>query len=235
MDGFLNDQRLLVIAPHADDEVIGCGGLIAKTKEAGGEVFVMVMTVGDLDHYDGREGKTKGSTRAAELSNAMEYLSVDDWEIVMESNEWHLRLDGMPRRDLVTIFEREARLSIDRIKPTMLAIPAPSFNQDHVAVYDAALTACRPHLASMKPFQRCVLVADSPQLAWNYRTFKPTLYFDISELLDKKLEAYKMHESQQRPPEHMGSVESLRLLAEWRGREISVAAAEAYEVARFVI
>lgn len=234
MDDFLSGQRLLVIAPHADDEVIGCGGLIAKTKASGGEVFVMVMTVGDLDHYDGREGKTKGSTRSRELSNAMESLGVDDSEIVIESNEWHLRLDGMPRRDLVNIFEREARLSIDNVKPTILAIPAPSFNQDHVAVYDAALTACRPHLSTMKPFQRCVLVADSPQLAWNSRTFKPNLYFDISDHLEQKLEAYRMHESQQRPPEHMGSVESLRLLAEWRGREISVGAAEAYEVARLV-
>ncbi|MEM7262313.1 MAG: hypothetical protein AAF488_10020 [Planctomycetota bacterium] len=165
----------------------------------------------------------------------MEVLGVDDFEIVMQSNEWHLRLDGMPRRDLVNIFEREARLCMDNIQPTMLALPAPSFNQDHVAVYDAGITACRPHLADMKAFQRMVLVADSPQLAWNPNAFKPDLYFDISKYLDKKLEAYSKHESQQRPSPHMGSVDSLRLLAEWRGREISLEAAEAYKVLRMVM
>ncbi|MCA8959574.1 MAG: PIG-L family deacetylase [Planctomycetes bacterium] len=235
MDRFLSQQRLLVIAPHADDETIGCGGLIAKMKDLGGEVYVMVMTVGDLDHYDGREGKTSGQTRADELAAAMDVLGVDEHEIVMHSNEWHLRLDGMPRRDLVNLFEREAKLSIDNVQPTMLAIPAPSFNQDHVAVYEAAITASRPHLADMKPFCRMILVADSPQLAWNPNAFKPNVHFDITRYLDKKLEAYSKHESQQRPSPHMGSLDSLRLLAEWRGREISVEAAEAYQCLRMVV
>ncbi|MEE8143494.1 MAG: PIG-L deacetylase family protein [Planctomycetota bacterium] len=235
MDRFLGEQRLLVIAPHADDETIGCGGLMAKMKDLGGEVFVQVMTVGDLDHYDGRAGKTAAYTRAEELAAAMEVLGVDDWEIVIDDNDWHLRLDRMPRRDLINLFEREARLAIDKIKPTMLAIPAPSFNQDHVAVFDAAITACRPHLADLKPFQRLVLVADSPQLAWNTRTFKPNLYVDITNYLECKLEAYSKHESQQRPSPHMGGLDALRLLAEWRGREISVEAAEAYECLRHVV
>jgi LmbE family N-acetylglucosaminyl deacetylase len=234
MDQFLSEQRLLVIAPHADDETIGCGGLMAKMKDLGGEVFVMVMTVGDLDHYDGQEEKTRAYTRAEELREAMKVIGVDDWEIVLESHDWHLRLDGMPRRDLITLFEREARLAVDKIKPSMLAIPAPSFNQDHVAVYDAAITACRPHLSTLKPFQRMVLVADSPQLAWSSRTFKPNFYVDISNYLNVKLEAFTKHESQQRPSPHMGGVDSLRLLAEWRGREISVDAAEAYELMRLV-
>ncbi len=235
MSASLKDERLLVIAPHADDETIGSGGLIAKAKDEGAEGYVMVMTVGDLDHYDGRDGKTSGATRAKELDDAMTFLGVDEWEIVIRSSEWHMRLDSMPRRDLVSIFEREAKLSIDNVEPTMLALPAPSFNQDHVAVFDAAVTACRPHLKEMKSFVRMVLVADSPQLAWNSRTFKPNVYFDISDYLDKKLEAYSKHESQMRPSPHMGSVDSLRLLAEWRGREISVHAAEAYDCMRLVM
>ncbi|MFN0058899.1 MAG: PIG-L deacetylase family protein [Planctomycetota bacterium] len=235
MNQFFAKQRLLVLSPHADDETIGCGGLMAKIKDLGGEVYVMVMTVGDLDHYDGREGRTSGQTRTDELAAAMDVFGVDDWEIVIKDSDWHLRLDGMPRRDLVNLLEREARLAIDKIKPTALAIPAPSFNQDHVALHDAAITACRPHLASMKPFQRLVLVADSPQLAWNTRTFQPNFYVDITKYLDTKLRAFAKHESQQRPSPHMGGIESLRLLAEWRGREISVGAAEAYDCLRLVV
>ncbi|MGE3165085.1 MAG: PIG-L deacetylase family protein [Planctomycetota bacterium] len=235
MDRFLRDQRLLVIAPHADDEVIGCGGLMAKMKDLGGEVYVQVLTVGDLDHYDGRDGHTTGYTRAEELAAAMKVIGVDDWEILIEDSDWHLRLDRMPRRDLINLFERESRLAIDKLRPTMIAIPAPSYNQDHEAVYKAALTATRPHLASLKPFQRLILVADSPQLAWNTNAFKPNFYVDITKYLPTKLEAFAKHESQQRPSPHNGSLESLRLLAEMRGREISVDAAEAYECMRLVV
>lgn len=235
MDRFLSEQRLLVIAPHADDEVIGCGGLMAKMKDLGGEVFVQVLTVGDLDHYDGRDGHTAGYTRAEELAAAMNVIGVDDWEILIEDSDWHLRLDRMPRRDLINLFERESRLAIDKLRPTMIAIPAPSYNQDHEAVYKAAITAARPHLASLKPFQRLILVADSPQLAWNTQAFKPNFYVDITQYLPTKLEAFAKHESQQRPSPHNGSLETLRLLAEMRGREISVDAAEAYECMRLVV
>lgn len=236
MDSFLGEQRLLVIAPHADDETIGCGGLIAKVKDRGGEVFVQVATVSDLAHYDGRDGVTFAHTRKEELAEAMRVLEVDDHEIIFDDSEWHLRLDAMPRRELVAAMEKGSRLAIDRLQPTMIALPAPSFNQDHVAIYEAGITACRPHLAALKPFQRSVLVADSPQLAWSPHPFHPNVWVDITgPYLDRKLEAFSKHESQQRPGPSMGGIDALRVLALQRGREISVEAAEAYRALRLVL
>ena len=84
MEHFLGEQRLLVIAPHADDETIGCGGLISKVKAAGGEVFVQVATVSDLEHYDGRDGVTFAHARSEELAEAMRVLEVDDHEVMFE-------------------------------------------------------------------------------------------------------------------------------------------------------
>ncbi len=234
MDDFLAKQRLLVLAPHSDDEVLGSGGLIAKVKDCGGEVFVQVFTVGDLDHYDGNQHNIEASTRLSELKEVMQYLDVDDYEVVYEDNYKHLRLDKTPRRDLITIIEKTGKLSLERVVPTMVAIPAPSYNQDHEAVYNAAITACRPHLASLKPFQPFVLVSDAPQLCWGDVTFRPNFYVDITKYLEKKLHAFTLHKSQQRPDPHNGGVESLRCLALTRGREISVEAAEAYQCLRFV-
>lgn len=234
LEDFLSEQRLLVISPHADDETAGAGGLMARIKEAGGEVYVMVLTVGDLDHYDKTEGKTAATTRADELANAMNILGVDDWDICYNDSDIHLRLDAIPRRDIVSRIERDSKLAIDKIKPTILALPAPSFNQDHEVLFKAGITAARPHLASMKPFQRTVLIMDAPQLAWGDLNFRPNFYVNITDCLEKKLDAYRCHQSQLRPDPHQGGVEALRILAEARGREISVQAAEAYECMRFV-
>lgn len=235
LEDFLEGQRLLVISPHADDETAGAGGLMRRVKEAGGEVYVMVLTVGDLMHYDEKDGKTLASQRSVELGNAMETLGVDDWEITYTDSDLHMRLDGVPRRDLVSVIERDSKLAIDKIKPTILALPAPSFNQDHEVLYKAGITAARPHLATMKPFQRTVLTMDAPQLAWGTYNFRPNFYVNITDCLETKLAAYRCHASQLRPDPHQGGVEALRILAEFRGREISVQAAEAYECMRFVI
>jgi LmbE family N-acetylglucosaminyl deacetylase len=236
MKNFLSKQRLLVIAPHADDETSGAGGLIWRIKQAGGTVFVMVVSVGNLDHYDERNEQVPGSVRGKELADAMAVLGVDDFEILYEDEELHLRLDSIPRRDLINKFEREGKLATDKTEPTMIVLPAPSFNQDHEAVFKAGITACRPHLATMKSFQNCVLVADAPQLAWNTSVFKPNLYVNISgEGLAKKLEAFACHKTQMRPEPHQGGIGAVEMLARSRGREISVEAAEAYEGMRFVI
>lgn len=235
LDAFLAEQRLLVIAPHADDEVAGAAGLMHRVKQAGGKVFVVIMSVGDLKHYDSTEGITKGQTRRDELAEAMAFLKVDDYGILLEDDDLHLRLDSVPRRDLVNLIEKEGPLATDKVQPTMIVLPAPSFNQDHEAVYKAGLTACRPHLSAMKAFQRMVLVADAPQLAWSRDAFHPNFYVDISDCLDMKLEAYRKHRSQLRPAPHQGGVDALELLARTRGREISVDAAEAFECYRMVL
>ncbi|MFH1023819.1 MAG: PIG-L deacetylase family protein [Planctomycetota bacterium] len=232
---FLRKQRLLVVAPHADDEVAGAGGLIARTKDAGGKVFVMVVSTGDLDHFDGRRGHTHGTTRDRELAAAMRLLRVDDYEILFRNSDQHLRMDALPRRDLVNWIERKGRLATEKTRPTMIVLPAPSFNQDHEAVHQAGITACRPHLATLKSFQRMVLVADAPQLAWGTVRFHPNFYVEITKFLPKKLAAFRCHRSQIRPSPHQGGVDALEYLARMRGREISVEAAEAFECLRFVV
>ena len=68
-DEYLSKQSLLILAPHADDEAFGCAGTIAKIKNAGGKVYVMVFSVGDLDHYNSEYKHVSGSTRAREFDD----------------------------------------------------------------------------------------------------------------------------------------------------------------------
>jgi LmbE family N-acetylglucosaminyl deacetylase len=239
MERFLSKQRVLVIAPHADDEVYGCGGTIAKLKDLGSKVYVIVVSVGDVVHYGEKSNKqlVGGDVRYKEFTVAMKFLKVDDFEVLYRDTDTHLRLDMIPRRELINLFERECRLAIDKIKPSLLILPAVSYNQDHEAVFRAGFTACRPHLPDIKPFQKIVLSCDNPAISWSLERekFHPNFYVDISDYLDKKLKAVRLHKSQMKPSIHHASVENIEALARVRGREISVEAAEAFMCHRFVI
>jgi LmbE family N-acetylglucosaminyl deacetylase len=234
MSDFWAGQRLLVVSPHADDEAYGCAGTIAKVKAAGGEVFVIVASVGDLRHYGSRDVIT-GEIRAAELKDALEYLKVDGYEILFTDAESHLRLDAVPRRDLLALLERDARYAIDKVRPTVLILPAPSYNQDHEALFHAGFTACRPHRREDKPFINLVLTCDATQLGWGRAPFHPDFYVDISEYLGAKLNALAFHKSQLRPAPDPGSLQNVERLARLRGAEIAVEAAEAFECHRVVL
>ncbi|MDD5084847.1 MAG: PIG-L family deacetylase [Candidatus Omnitrophica bacterium] len=232
---FLEKQRLLVIAPHPDDEVLGVGGTIAKVKAAGGKVFLLVFSAGDLKFYDGGRAVPK-ETRKKELAKIVRFLDIDGCDLIYDDTDLHLRLDRLPRRDLIAQIERESAVSIDKIKPTAIAIPAPSYNQDHTAVFEAAFTAVRPHVRRFKPFQDLVLVYENPTLSWNVRKpiFRPNFYVDISRYLDTKKKALALHGSQKREKTHQCSLENVIDLARVRGKEASVEAAEAFMCYRFV-
>jgi N-acetylglucosamine malate deacetylase 1 len=238
MINFLKGERCLVLSPHSDDEAFGCAGTIAKWKAMGVEVYVVVVSVGDVQHYtDQAVSLVGGQTRYDEFEAAMKFLKVDDYEVIFKDTETHLRLDAMPRRDLVSIFERDCRLAIDKIKPNILILPAVSYNQDHEAVFRAGFTASRPHLPEVKPFQQIVLSCDNPSISWSLdrEKFHPNFYVDISDYLDTKLKAVSHYKSQAKPRIHHASVENIEWLARVRGREISVEAAEAFMCHRFTI
>jgi len=235
MDDLLRQSRLLTVMPHPDDETFACGGTIARAKALGAEVFVMIMSAGDLEHYNSSHRLVPGAQRVAELAEAMQALEVDAYTVVYRDAERHLRLDVLPRRELIAQIERESELAVDRIKPDIVILPAPSYNQDHEATFAAGFAACRPHLPSDKPFVPVVLSADAPQLGWSVEPARFTVYVDISDYLDQNLRAHACHRSQLRPDPSHASLESIERLARLRGSEVAVLAAEAFACHRLLI
>ncbi|MDQ4011526.1 MAG: PIG-L family deacetylase [Actinomycetota bacterium] len=234
-DEFLANQRILVISPHADDETYGCAGTIARVKSLGGEVYVILVSVADLAHYgDAGEGVpstvVSHRTRLEEFEAVMHFLKVDDWEVLFTDAETHLALDALPRKKLIRLLESDARLSIDALQPTMVLLPAVSYNQDHEALFKAGLTATRPGVPGQKYTVPFVLTYDHTSLFWSGEAsrFHPNVYIDVSEFLDIKINALRMHASQIRGPLYHGSPEGLELTTRVRGREVSVEAAEAF-------
>ncbi len=234
-DSVLHNRTVLVISPHADDETFGCAGTIAKAKSLGSKVYLMYVSVGDLAHYSSEHPTVAGDMRADEIEAAAAAMGVDDYSILYRDAYLHMRIDSLPRRDLIAQIERENEFAIERVKPDLLLMPAISFNQDHEAIFYAAYAACRPHLNSDKHFINTVLTYDQPQLAWNHTPFHPNLYVDISDFLEVKLRAHACHKSQLRPDPHHGSLENLERLARMRGSEVSVSAAEAFQCHRCIL
>ena len=240
-DEFLGKQRVLVISPHADDETYGCAGTIARIKDLGGQVYVSLVSVGSIDHYASTETGSgmrhvTADTRLREFTEVMKLLKVDDWQVMFTDDDVHLALDAMPRRELVRLIERDARLSIEQVEPTLLLIPAFSYNQDHEALFRACVTATRPGVRSQRHLVPFVLAYDNTSLFWSLERekFHPNFYVDITEYLPIKLEAIRLHASQVREPEFHGSPESLEIMSKLRGREISVDSAEGFMTLRAI-
>jgi len=240
-DEFLRRQRVLVISPHADDETYGCAGTIARIKDLGGQVFVSLISVGSLDHYaSDAQGpamrRVTSGTRLREFSAVMKLLKVDDWDVVYTDDAVHLALDTLPRRELVRLIERDARLSIEKVEPTLMLIPAFSYNQDHEALFRACITATRPGVRGERHLVPIVLAYDNTSLFWSLERekFHANFYVDTTGFLEVKLAALRLHASQIRAPEFHGSPESLELTSRLRGREISVDSAEGFMTLRAI-
>src|SRR5689334_11578216 len=100
-DALFRDARVLVISPHADDETFGCAGTMARAKSLGAQVYVMVVSTADLQHYSSEHAFVRGSERVTEFQRAMETLGVDGTDVLFTDEHTHMRVDAMPRRDLV--------------------------------------------------------------------------------------------------------------------------------------
>lgn len=204
--------KKLVIAPHIDDDVLGCGGIIDSNT------FVLYCGM-DESHLLNRP---KSSDRLQEAKNVSKFLGNKFKILKNKVNHYTLQ-------NLLSSFEEAIR----DIRPDEIYIPHPSYNQDHRVVYEAVLTALRPH--DINFFVKKVLIYEQPHVFfWDYTdninsSLKPNCFVSID--IDRKLHAYNLMPSQIRS---FRSPESLRSLALLRGNQSNNQYAEAFQIIRWV-
>ena len=167
--------KKLVISPHIDDEILGCGGILDKNT------FVLYCGF-DESHIksDWVRERPKADKRLSELK-AVQNLLGFDYEILYNKVNYYIN------QDLISSFEK----FINDLKPDSVYVPNPSYNQDHKTVYDAAMVALRPH--DLNHFVKKVLIYEQPQVyLWNhtFREFNPNYYVPID--INKKIAAYEL-------------------------------------------
>ena len=219
-------MRVLVIAPHPDDEIIGVGGTIAKRAKAGDEVYVCVVTKGQEPMFK-REFIEQGrkECREADAKLGVKDTIFLDFPAVM--------LETVPRYE----FNGKIAEVVQKINPDEVYIPHRGDMQiDHQMVVDATMVAVRPR---GKNYPKRVYAYETlSETGWNIpntvNEFIPTVYEDISDYFDTKLEAMSVFESQLAPFPAARSIGAIEALARFRGATVSVEAAEAFSLIREV-
>lgn len=225
-------NKVLVIAAHPDDEVLGCGGTIARHAKQGDEVHVLIVAEG-ITSREGSEGSVPGqlaelrksAAEAASILGAQrpEFLGLPD-----------NRLDSVPLLDVIKPIET----AVSHFAPQVIYTHhGGDLNVDHRIVHAAVITACRPIPGRSVHTVLCFEVASSTewQAAGPHASFSPNWSVDVSATLPKKLAALRAYGSEMRSWPHSRSLEAQEHLARWRGASVGLEAAEAFVLARALV
>lgn len=223
-------KRILIVAAHPDDEILGCGGTINKLADQGHELFTLILgegiTARDLARNPTKR-KKELETLKKQVQKANKLIGVTEvFTFDLPDN----RFDSVTLLDVVKIVEEVK----ERVSPEVVFTHyGEDLNIDHRVTFKAVLTAFRPvHGSSVKEIYSFEVPSSTE---WNYpQSFSPNFFVDISKNVKKKQEALKIYENELRDYPHPRSAESIKDRSKYWGSTSGLKYAEAFEVVRIV-
>lgn len=222
----MENNKILIIAPHPDDEILGCGGIVRKYAKDGKEVYVLVITRGTPKQYAEERilNVRKEALEAHKLLGVKETVFLD----------FHA-----PELDITSLAEISGSISavIRKFEVDTLFIPhRGDIHSDHRVVYNASIVAGRPLAGStVKNIYAYETLSETEWAApLGDDAFIPTHFVDVSESFEKKLEAMSCFKSQLRAFPNSRSLEAIEALAKFRGATVGVERAEAFMTVRTI-
>ncbi|HTV27397.1 MAG TPA: PIG-L deacetylase family protein [Xanthobacteraceae bacterium] len=213
---------VLVVAPHALDEVLGCGGTIALHAAAGRKVTILVLC-GDGSGFDGK--------RRAAAGEAAKLLRTEPPRFAGFPEN---RSDTVPLAGMVEAVER----IVAELRPTTVyASHGGNLNVDHQNAFRATATAVRPLPDSpIAEFFGFEIPSSTDWAPPSFgEPFRPTRFVDISTVLARKLEALALYSFDMRAEPHARSIRAVENLSYARGASVGLKAAEAFTTLRTVL
>jgi len=219
-------KRILVIAPHPDDETLGVGGTIAKHTAQGDNVIVLTVS-GHLPPLYSRE---EYDVTIAEAKKAHALLGISE-SIFLEIPA------TMISNEPVHIFNKRLVDVVQQYKPDIVLCPYPDRHIDHRLVFESTLVATRPVNAG-REIEIIAAYETISETHWNAPhiepNFTPNWVVDISDYVEIKLNALKLYESQVPPFPGPRSLEAVEALAKFRGTQAGFGYGEGLHIIRMI-
>lgn len=214
--------NILVVAAHPDDEVLGCGGTLARHVTSGDTVSALIIAEGATSRD--KENRSYVEELRSSAHKAANILGFDRTEFLGLPDN---RLDTLDLLDIIKDIEKV----IKNIRPdTIYTHHGADLNIDHRITHEAVVTASRPVPGSMIKRLYCYETVSSTE--WSTpaigNAFQPQRYVDISNNLEQKMSALSCYRQEMRPFPHARSMESVEALARVRGAQSGLNAAEAF-------
>ncbi len=218
------EQRVMLVAPHSDDELYGAGGALLKWRGLGSSVKLVLVCCSDvLLHH---AGSVSRETRVNEFTSAAARLSDLEPTILGYPDQG---LDSVMMSGLVSDLDRELVL----FRPTLLLIPEPSYHQDHQYVHKACIASLR---MTGRRLPGTVIEYEIPTSVSPGGTFTPNVYVDITETSEEKARIFRECYVSQHTDTERGALSAygMNRHALYRGVEAGVQYAEAFRLVRMV-
>ena len=219
-------KRILVVAPHPDDETLGAGGAIAKFSEQGHQVSVLVVS-GHLPPIYSREDY---EITVSEAKNAFKILGV--------AESWFLEIPAtMVSEHPVGILNGKISEVIKEIEPHIVLCPFPDRHIDHRVVFESVMVATRP-VATGRCIELLAAYETLSETHWNAAhiepNFVPNWVVNITMQIDRKIAAASCYKSQIPAFPSARSIEAVNALAQFRGTQAGFAYGESFQTIRMI-
>jgi LmbE family N-acetylglucosaminyl deacetylase len=225
-------SSVLVVAAHPDDEILGCGGTMARLTREGHEVRIAILAEGMSSRYAHREDADPRQLQHLHARAQQAADKVGAKEVVLCKLPDN-RLDTVPLLEVV----KQVEELVARFRPEVIYTHHPGdLNVDHGVVHRAVLTATRPVPGQCVKEIYAFEVPSSTEWAFQRLEplFRPSVFVDITETLETKIEALASYDTETRKFPHPRSAEALRAIAKRWGSVVGLPAVEAFELIRSV-
>jgi LmbE family N-acetylglucosaminyl deacetylase len=221
-------MKILVIAPHPDDETLGCGGTLLRHRAAGDELHWAIVTKAHTPEWPeatlARKSKEIDAVAAAYGMTSVMRLGLPT-----------TRLDTLPKGDLIA----SLRKPIESVRPDIIyLIHTGDVHTDHHAVFVGVMSVLKTFYMKSLGVTRILsyetLSSTEAAAPLSASAFVPNVYRDITAHLQSKLEIMAMYESEVQAEPMPRSASAIRALARYRGASIGVEYAEAFTLIREV-
>lgn len=224
----MKKTKILIVAAHPDDEILGCGGTVARLTREGDEAFTLILGEGITSRDENRKiQKKRIGALKKQIIEANKIIGVKKiFTYEFPDN----RFDTIPLLDIIKVIEKIKKV----IKPNIIFTHyEKDLNIDHRLTYKAVITATRPLLSETVKEIYSFEIPSSTE--WNCPlNFSPDVFFDITDFLKFKLTAMERYKLEIRQFPHPRSTDGLKLNAQYWGMRVGLRYAEVFQSIRII-